>query len=245
MKIKLTVSYDGTDFCGWQRQKKGVSVQETIEDALLKITGEKIKIVGSGRTDAGVHALGQVASFTAAGNIPPERYYKALNTVLPDSVKAIKSERAEDGFDACRSAKIKTYRYSTYISDVVLPLKDRYATMITNYPKIDFNKIKSAAKLLVGTHDFKAFCASGNSSKTTLRTIYDLTVEKNGEDLVFIVTGNGFLYNMVRIIVGVLIAVGKGKFSEDDLKKMLETGVKPMSVKTLSPKGLCLAEVKY
>ena len=245
MKIKLTLSYDGTDFCGWQRQKKGISVQETVEDALYKLTGERIKIVGSGRTDAGVHAEGQVASFSSCGNIPPEKYAKALNTVLPENVKAIKSECAEDGFDACRNAKIKTYRYSAYISDTILPLKDRYATMITDYPKIDFSKIESAAKLLVGTHDYKAFCASGNSSKTTVRTIYDIKTEKDGNDLTFTVTGNGFLYNMVRIIVGVLIAVGKGVFSEDDVKKMLITGVRPMSVKTLSPKGLCLTEVKY
>ena len=245
MKIKLTLTYDGTDFCGWQRQKKGVSVQETVEDALYRITGEKIKIVGSGRTDAGVHALGQVASFSSSGNIPPEKYAKALNTVLPAGVKAVKSERAEDNFDACRSAKIKTYRYSAYISDTVLPLKERYAARIADYPKIDFGRIESAAKLLAGTHDFKAFCASGNSSKTTVRTIYDLKAEKKGADIDFTVTGNGFLYNMVRIIAGVLIAVGRGEFSEDDVKKMLETGVRPMSVKTLSPKGLCLLKVEY
>ena len=245
MKIKLTLTYDGTDFCGWQRQKKGVSVQETVENALYSITGEKIKIVGSGRTDAGVHAEGQVASFSSSGNIPPEKYAKALNTVLPAGVKAIKSERADDGFDACRSAKIKTYRYSAYISDTVLPLKDRYATMIPDYPEIDFSKIENAAELLVGTHDFKAFCASGNSSKTTLRTVCDLKVEKTGTDLYFTVTGNGFLYNMVRIIAGVLIAVGQGSFSEADVKKMLETGVRPMNVRTLSPKGLCLVKVEY
>ena len=245
MKIKLTVSYDGTDFCGWQRQKKGVSVQETVEDALFSITGEKIKIVGSGRTDAGVHAEGQVASFKTEKTIPPEKYAKALNTVLPPSVKVIKSERAAEDFDACRSAKRKTYRFNMYVSDTVLPLKDRYATRVINYPTIDFEKIKKAAKLFIGEHDFKAFSASGNSSLTTVRTIYGFKTEKKNDEIVFTVTGNGFLYNMVRIMAGVLIAVGKSEFTEEDLKNMLVSGVRPMSVKTLSPKGLCLIKVEY
>ena len=245
MKIKLTISYDGTSFCGWQRQKKGVSVQETIETALNLVTGEKIKIVGSGRTDAGVHAKGQVASFRTDKKIPPEKYAKALNTHLPENVKIIKSERADDDFDACRTAKKKTYEFKAYISDTVLPLLDRYATRITNYPKIDFSKIENVAKLLVGTHDFKAFSSSGNSTVTTTRTIYSLTPKKDGDIITFTVTGNGFLYNMVRIIAGVLISVGKGELDESAVIKMLETGVKPMSIRTLSPKGLCLVGVEY
>ena len=245
MTVKLTISYDGTDFCGWQRQKNGVSVQETVENALFAVTGDKIKIVGSGRTDAGVHAEGQVASFKTGKTIPPEKYAKALNTVLPQNVKIIKSELAPDGFDACRTAKKKTYEFRAYISDTVLPLLDRYSTRITDYPKIDFSKMESAARLFLGTHDFKAFSSSGNSSLTTVRTIYDIAAKKSGNEIVITVTGNGFLYNMVRIIAGVLVAVSKGEMEEDEVIKMLDTGVKPMKVKTLSARGLFLKSVEY
>lgn len=245
MKIKLTICYDGTSFVGWQRQSKGVSVQETVETALKTITGKDIKIVGSGRTDAGVHAEGQVASFTAENNILPEKYALALNTVLPKEVKILKSERVLDDFDACRKAKRKTYRYSMYISDIDNPLLDRYNTRIFNHPKIDFELIKETAKLFVGTHDFKAFCASGSSVKTTERTIYSFNVKIVKDKMTFTVTGNGFLYNMVRIMSGVLVMVGKGEMTKSEVIAMLNSGIRPMKVKTLPAKGLCLVKVSY
>lgn len=246
MRIKLTVSYDGTAFCGWQRQTGCLSVQQTIEEALSELLGEDIKITGSGRTDAGVHAEGQVAHFdTKNENFPPEGFARALNTMLPKDVKVIKSERVKKDFDACRTAKKKTYRYSVYLSDVIKPLKDRYSTQIIDRPKIDIAAIKKGAELFIGKHDFKAFCASGSSVKTTEREIYSFKVISRGEDLSFTVCGNGFLYNMVRIMTGVLIMLGQNKIKEEDIKKMLETGKRPCSIKTLPAKGLTLLKAEY
>lgn len=243
MRIKLTLTYDGAYFCGWQKQKNGVSVQQTVEDAVFSLTGEKVSVVGSGRTDAGVHAKGQVAHFDTSAKIPPEKFYKALNTVLPCGVKVLNSEKVSDKFNANRTAKRKTYEYSLYLSDVEQPLKERYATRV--YGNIDVNKMQNAANILVGEHDFKAFSATGGSVKTTVRTIYGISVEKTGEDIKIKVCGNGFLYNMVRIIAGALVKIGKGEMPEENLIKALKTGERVLLAETLPAKGLCLVQVEY
>ena len=243
MRIKLCLSYDGTDFCGWQRQQNGVSVQQTVEDAVYSLTGEKVTVTASGRTDAGVHAKGQVAHFDTNANIPPEKFYKALNTFLPNGVKALSSEKASDNFNARKNAKRKTYEYSLYLSDTELPLKERYGTRV--YGNIDIEKMRSAARLIEGEHDFKAFSATGGSVKTTVRTVYGITVEKSGEDIKITVCGSGFLYNMVRIIAGALVKAGKGEISESDILKALETGNRELLGETLPAKGLCLLKVEY
>ncbi len=243
MRIKLCLSYDGTDFCGWQRQRNGVSVQQTVEDAVYSLTGEKVTVTASGRTDAGVHAKGQVAHFDTNANIPPEKFYKALNTFLPNGVKALSSEKASDNFNARKNAKRKTYEYSLYLSDTELPLKERYGTRV--YGNIDIEKMRSAARLIEGEHDFKAFSATGGSVKTTVRTVYGITVEKSGEDIKITVCGSGFLYNMVRIIAGALVKAGKGEISESDILKALETGNRELLGETLPAKGLCLLKVEY
>ena len=242
-RIKLTLSYDGTSFCGWQKQKNGVSVQGAVEDAIFALTGERVSVISSGRTDAGVHAKGQVASFDIKANIPPEKFYKALNTVLSDGVKALSSEKVSDDFNANRTAKRKTYEYSLYVSDVEEPLKERYMTRV--YGEIDIEKMRSAAQLLVGEHDFKAFSATGSSVKTTVRTIYGVSVEKSGEDIKISVCGNGFLYNMVRIIAGALVKIGKGEITESDILRALNTGDRTLLGETLPAKGLCLLSVEY
>lgn len=243
MRIKLCLSYDGTDFCGWQRQRNGVSVQQTVEDAVYSLTGEKVTVTASGRTDAGVHAKGQVAHFDTNANIPPEKFYKALNTFLPNGVKALSSEKASDNFNARKNAKRKTYEYSLYLSDTELPLKERYGTRV--YGDTDIEKMRSAARLIEGEHDFKAFSATGGSVKTTVRTVYGITVAKSGEDIKITVCGSGFLYNMVRIIAGALVKAGKGEISESDILKALETGNRELLGETLPAKGLCLISVEY
>ena len=244
MKIKLTVSYDGTNYCGWQVQPNGTTVQEQLENAVEKVTGERVRVTGSGRTDAGVHAKGQVAHFTVEKeNIPPQRFVMALNAHLPDDIKVLSSQQVSDDFDACRGAKKKTYKYSLYFADTPLPLKERYAVRLEQ--KVDINAIKECAKAFLGEHDFKGFCASGSSVKTTVRTIYDLIVDASEEDLTFTITGNGFLYNMVRIIVGTLIKVGEGKATKKDIEKMLETGERTLGGKTLPARALCLEKVEY
>ncbi len=243
MKVKLIVSYDGTNYCGWQVQPNCITVQQILEDALFEITGERTRITGSGRTDAGVHALGQVAHFITQSNVPAERFSRAFNVKLPDDIKVLSSERADDDFHAVASAKKKTYKYSVYVNHSIMPLKDRYAVQIKKQP--DLEKMKDCANLLLGEHDFKSMSASGGGAKTTVRTIYDIKIEQKEESIDFLVTGNGFLYNMVRIMVGTLLAVGTNKIEKQDVLEMLKTGERKMGIKTLSPKGLTLIKVEY
>lgn len=243
MKIKITLSYDGTEFCGWQRQKNGRSVQQTLEEGIKKLTGENVAVVGSGRTDAGVHANGQVASFQTASDIPAENFAKAINTVLPKDLKVIKSERVADDFNALKNTRKKTYIYKTYISDVEKPLLERYAHRI--YGNIDVEKMKTAAAMLVGEHDFKAFSATGGGAKTSTRRIYSLDITKKEQGLYFVITGNGFLYNMVRVIVGTLIKIGKGQTDAEVINAMLKSGKRELGGETVPAKGLCLWNVEY
>ena len=244
MRIKLTVSYDGTSYCGWQVQPNGITVQQVLQDAISKATGEKdIKVTGSGRTDAGVHAVGQIAHFDTKSSIPPQKIFKAINVHLPIDIRVKDSELASDDFDARKTAKKKTYCYTLYFGEVEQPLKERYATFIDR--KIDIEKMRSAAKLFVGEHDFKCFNASGGGAKTTVRTIYNIDIEKKDDELKVLVTGNGFLYNMVRTLVGTLLSVGQGEKTEDYIRKMLITGDRNLCGKTLAAKGLCLMSVEY
>ena len=244
MNVKLTLSYDGSNYSGWQVQPNADSVQERLETALKQVTGQDIKVVGSGRTDAGVHALGQVANFIIdKENVPAERYKNALNTFLPPDIRVLDSARVDDDFNARKSAKKKTYRYSLYVSEVELPLKERYAVRLDKTP--DINLMNAAAKLMTGEKDFKAFCASGSGAKTTVRTVYGVDIESKGEDIFISVTGGGFLYNMVRIMVGTLVEVGNGKLTTKDVENAFTTGVRTNNGKTLPAKGLCLLKVEY
>ena len=244
MTVKLTISYDGTAYCGWQVQPNGLSVQQVIEDALFSVTGEKIKITGSGRTDAGVHAKGQVAHFDREKeNIPAEKFSKALNAHLPPDIKILKSERVANGFNACRNAKKKTYEYKFYLAETELPLKERYSVWLDRAP--DLSLMKECAQIFVGEHDFKCFCASGSSVKTTVRTIYNIDIAEKDGELTFTVCGNGFLYNMVRSLVGTLIDAGYKRITKEQLIDMLEQKNRSLIGKTLPAKGLCLLEVVY
>ena len=244
MRIKLFLNYDGTNFNGWQKQTKGRTVQQTVEEAVFLLTGKRVSVTGSGRTDAGVHAKAQVAHFDIEDcTIPPQNFARALNTKLQEDVKVIKSELAEDNFNACRSAKKKTYQYSLYVSKTLIPLKDRYAFQLDNEP--DFSLMEKGAKAFVGEHDFKAFCASGSSVKTTIRTLYSVDIERNNDDFIIRIFGNGFLYNMVRIIVGVLLDVGYGKKKVEDIEKAFIEGKREELGRTLPAKALCLEKVEY
>ena len=244
MRIKLTLGYDGTEFCGWQVQPNATSVQEMIKKAVFAVTGEKVRVTGSGRTDSGVHALGQVAHFdTENKTVNPEKFYRALNAHLPESIRVYSSQKVEDSFDACRTAKKKTYKYTLYLGEVENPLKERYAVRVED--NLDVEKIRSCASVFVGEHDFKCMCASGSSIKTTVRTIYNIDIEKQGQDLTFTVTGNGFLYNMVRILVGTLLKAGRGETDRQELEQMLASGKRAMGGRTLPAKGLCLFSVEY
>ena len=245
MKLALTVSYDGTNYCGWQVQPTGVTVQSVLQDAIFKLTGEQVTVTGSGRTDAGVHAEGQVASFSLQNcTIPCERFARALNTFLPSDVKALECREVSEDFDARKSAKKKTYRYSFYINSVEKPLLERYALRLDKEPNLAL--IEKALTFVVGERDFACFNASGGGAKTTVRRIYDARFVKSGQDRFdFFVTGNGFLYNMVRTLAGTLLDVGYGKISPERLGEIISLKQRNAVGRTLSAKGLCLLSVEY
>ncbi|MBO5773280.1 MAG: tRNA pseudouridine(38-40) synthase TruA [Clostridia bacterium] len=242
-RYAMIIEYDGTEYAGWQRQKNAVSVQQKIEEALEIVLGVKTIIYASGRTDAGVHAEGQVAHFDAEKELNPRSVAYSLNSLLPSDVKIQKIIKVAPDFHAQYSAKRKTYTYRSYVSDCPSPLKDRFYARIL--PPVDVEKMKRASKCLVGKHDFKAFCSTGSSIKSTEREIYEFNVIEKGDEVIFEITGNGFLYNMVRIIVGTLYFIGKGKLPETAIEEMLRTGNRRAGGKTYPACGLSLKKVEY
>ncbi|MBQ7374075.1 MAG: tRNA pseudouridine(38-40) synthase TruA [Clostridia bacterium] len=243
MRIFIKIEYDGTNYCGWQIQPNGISVQQKIENAVLLLTGENVSVVGSGRTDSGVHALGQVAHFDTESNIPPSRFSSALNQFLPDDIKVMESYQVDSDMHARFSAKHKTYQYRIYISKHPRPLMDRYSARV-EFP-LDISAMQKASQKFVGKHDFACFLASGSEVKDTVREIYFSKVEKIGEEILFTVCGNGFLYNMVRIMAGTLVKVGAGKLSPDDIDQILISGDRKKAGITMQAQGLTLVSVDY
>ncbi len=247
MRYVLKIAYDGTAYAGWQRQKNALSVQECLENALLCALGVDTRIVASGRTDAGVHAAGQVCHFDCGGKIPPEKMPDCLNRHLPPDIRAIEGWEGKGDFDSNRSAKRKTYCYAFYVADRDHPLKERYAVRIERAP--DLAAMQATARLFEGTHDFKAFCASGSSVKTTVRTVYEARVEESesygSRDIKLYVTGNGFLYNMVRTMAGELIELALKKRTKESLFTAYEKGDRSLLGKTMPAKGLTLLQVEY
>ena len=240
--IKITIQYNGKNYCGWQKQNNSPGIQGTIEKAIFDITREEVKITGSGRTDAGVHALGQVANFKINSQIPVDRIPNALNAKLPKDISIVKAEEVDEDFHSRYSAKKKTYRYQVYNSLYRSPI---YADI--SYPvkyDLDIDKMKKEAKSLIGTYDFKGFMSSGSSVTDTVRTIYNIEVSKS-EDLIIIeIEGNGFLYNMVRIIAGTLVDIGRGRIAEK-MSTIIESKSRSMAGHTAPAHGLFLKKVDY
>lgn len=243
MRVVLLVSYDGTDFCGWQRQPGRRTVQSVMEEAAREIFGKATVLTASGRTDSGVHAMGQVVMCDAETTIPPEKLAACFNRLLPDDVKVLES-RSLPGFD-CTGAKRKTYVYHAYHSATEQPLLRRYCVRLAGCP--DPEKMSLAANLLVGEHDFAAFRSSGFTSKTSVRELFEVKTECIPVESFTLyritVTGNGFLYNMVRIIAGELFAVGSGK--PQGITEAFLTKDRSKLAKTMPPQGLCLLKVDY
>ena len=248
MRFVLKIAYDGTAYAGWQCQKNALSVQEALEGAIETALGEKVRVTASGRTDAGVHAAGQVCHFDSERiTVPPEKMPDCLNRFLPSDVRIVEGWGTDDGFDSNRRAKRKTYCYSLYVSPREMPLKERFSVRIDEAPSLQI--LKNVAKLFEGEHDFKAFCASGSSVKTTVRTVYEVRVEEGesygSRDIKIFVTGNGFLYNMVRTMVGELMDIALNKRTKDSLLTAYETGDRSLLGKTMPAKGLTLLQVEY
>ncbi len=241
--LKLTIEYNGAEFFGWQKQKNCRTVQEEIEKAFLTLTGENVSVEGSGRTDKGVHALGQVASVQTSNIMPTKNFKIALNDLLPKDIFIKKVEEVDQNFQARFSAKRKTYKYIVCVGGERGAINN---SLIAYYPyKVDLEKMREVAKLLIGKHNFKGFCSSDASVTNFEREIYDLKINKKNRMYTFLVCGNGFLYNMVRIIVGTLLDVGRGKLSVERVKNALETGNRNNSGQTMPACGLYLKNVEY
>ena len=243
MNIKLTLQYDGGAYHGWQIQQNAVTVQETVQTALKKITGEEISLTGCSRTDAGVHADMFVCNFHTSAHIPPEKYPYALNANLPLDIVCYGSEQVSDDFHANKSAVKKGYVYKILNSEFPDAVMRRYAWHY-RFP-LDTQKMRAAAAAFLGEHDFIGFASSGFSVKTTVRTIYSLDVLKDGDIITIDVCGNGFLYNMVRIIAGTLVFAGAGKINPDDMAEIIASKNRDRAGITAPPEGLCLKEVFY
>ena len=241
--IKITIRYDGTNYSGWQFQKNGVSIQETIQKALKKITGRKTNVIASGRTDAGVHAAAQIANFKTLSKIPLEKFRMALNGVLPEDIGITNVEEVSLKFNAQKSAKSKLYRYTIYNKDFMDPLIRFFASKC--YFKLDAARMKRGAKYLVGRHDFTSFQTMDSPRKSAVRTIKDIRVKRVGDIIYIDIEADGFLYNMVRNIVGTLIEVGRGKFAADRVKEILAKKDKRSCGPTAPARGLCLIKVRY
>ena len=241
--IKLTIEYDGKDFNGWQKQPNKLNIQGEIENAIFLITGENVDLTASGRTDAGVHALGQVANFKMDSNFPIEKIAIALNSKLKHSIRIKEAEEVEESFHSRYHCKKKTYRYVINNSEHGSAI---YRGLEYHVPqKLDIDKMQEAIKYFIGEHDFSAFKASGTSSKSSVRTIYDAIIKKDGERIYIELTGNGFLYNMVRIITGTLLEVGMGKKEPCDIEKIIESKKRENAGKTVPAQGLFLVNVDY
>ena len=241
--IKLTIEYDGKDFNGWQKQPTKLNIQGEIERAIELITGEQVDLTASGRTDAGVHALAQVANFKTNSNLPVEKFAVAINSKLKKSIRIQKAEEVEERFHARYNCRQKTYRYiinNTEEGSAIYRNLEYFVPV-----KLNVEKMKQAIKYFEGEHDFKGFKASGTSSKSSVRTIYKTNIEEKDGRIVIELTGNGFLYNMVRIISGTLVDVGLGKIKPEEITEIINSKDRTRAGKTLPPYGLYLVKVEY
>jgi tRNA pseudouridine38-40 synthase len=241
--VKLTIEYDGTNYCGFQKQKNHTTIQEQIEKALGALCGEGIKIVSSGRTDSGVHAKGHVVSFQTSSTLACKNILHGLNARLPKDISVQSVVYVPEGFHAQFSATRKTYRYYIWHSPIASPLNDRFSYHY-RYP-LDIEKMQKAARFFIGKHDFKAMASKSGHKDNTVRTLFNVCVEKKGKSIFITCVGDGFLYNMVRNIVGTLLYVGSGKYSVRDVETILQSRKRELAGPTVPAKGLCLMKVDY
>jgi tRNA pseudouridine38-40 synthase len=242
-QIKLVIEYDGTAYCGWQVQPNGISIQQVVEEALVKLQGQAVRLHSSGRTDAGVHALGMVAAFKTMKELPVRAYADGLNALLPPDVAVKVAEEVPVSFNPRADAVSKHYRYTIFNGHRRSPLLRLTSWHLRG--RLDVGLMQEAAFHFVGEHDFAAFRASNCAAQTTVRRIFDLTVAKEGDTVIIDVRGSGFLKNMVRVIAGTLVAVGQKKMPPDVITVLLAGGNRGASGITAPAQGLCLMEVFY
>lgn len=242
-RIKLVVAYDGTDYCGWQIQNNGPTIEGELNKVLSELFKENIQVIGASRTDAGVHALCNVAVFDTNFQMPAEKMVYAINQRLPEDIRVQSSYEVAEDFHPRHQDTVKTYEYRILNTPVQLPTKRLYA--LWDYHELDIKKMQDAAAYFVGEHDFKSFCSVNTTVETTIRTIYSLEVTKEENEISIKVSGNGFLYNMVRIIAGTLLEVGKGKIQPNEIPLMLSACDRQKSGPTAPAQGLTLISYKY
>lgn len=241
--IQLIIQYDGTDYCGWQEQPNGPSIQETVELALAKILGQRVRVQSSGRTDAGVHALAMPAVFRTASEIPLKAFVDGVNSHLPDDIAIHSAREVPADFRVIGGAVAKTYRYTVYNNPVRSPLCRRTSWHVRQ--TLDLVKMREAARHFIGEHDFSAFRGQNCSAVTSMRRIDEVNIQHNGSLITIDVTGGGFLKNMVRIMVGTLVDVGRHRFESDHVALLLEQPDRRLGGVTAPPQGLCLLNVQY
>lgn len=242
-RVRLTVAYDGTAYSGWQVQPNGRTIEGELNWALSDLFGEAIEVIGASRTDAGVHALGNIAVFDTAARMPAEKIAYALNQRLPEDIRIRRSEEVAADFHPRKCQSIKTYEYRIYHDRFPLPTRRLY----THYSYADFDilAMQEAAAYLTGEHDFQSFCASGSQAETTVRTIYAAEVFEEGKEIVIRISGGGFLYNMVRIIAGTLMAVGQGAYPPEHMREIIRARDRSAAGPTAPARGLTLVSYEF
>lgn len=242
-RIRLTVAYDGTAYHGWQIQGNGITIESELNRALSELLKEPVKVMGASRTDAGVHALCNIAVFDTDSLMPPEKFSYALNQRLPEDIRIQKSEEVAPDWHPRYCASRKTYEYRIYRAEFPMPMKRLYSYF--TYRPLDVERMRQAAVFLEGEHDFRSFCQAGAQVESTVRTVYSIDIQEQGFELVIRVCGNGFLYNMVRIIAGTLMEVGQGRHEPESMKQMLAARDRSAAGPTAPACGLTLVKYEF
>lgn len=242
-RVFLRIAYDGTNYCGWQIQINGITVEEIINRELSRLLNEEIVVIGASRTDSGVHALGNVAVFDTESKIPAEKMSFALNQRLPEDIRVQESFEVAADFHPRYTNSMKTYEYKILNKRHPMPTERLYSYFV--YMPLDVEKMKKAAEYIVGEHDFKSFCSNRTQVENTVRTVYKLDVFKENDMIHFVISGNGFLYNMVRIIVGTLVKVGLGVYPPEHVKEILEACNRDVAGPKAPAEGLTLVKIQY
>jgi len=242
-RIKLVINYDGTDYFGWQRQRRQRTIQQTLEDAITHLCGVPVELFGSSRTDSGVHALGQVAHFDVDTRVPTSNLVKAVNNLLPQDITVVRADEVPPTFDAIKNTKRKLYRYGIYTRPVRPVMDIRYCWHRPG--KLNVETMTQCADMLIGTHDFKSFANASDKRTSSVRTITKCTVTREENWVLIDVEADGFLYNMVRNIVGTLVEVGRGRWTPSRFADILKARDRSFAGPIAPPSGLCLMRIEY
>ena len=242
-RVRMVLAYDGTNYCGWQLQPNGITIEEVLNQALSELLREPVVVIGASRTDSGVHAEGAVAVFDTENRMPADKICFALNQRLPEDIRVLQSDEVPLTWHPRKQNCVKTYEYRILNREFPLPAYRLNSHFTCR--KLDVERMRQAAAYLIGEHDFQSFCAAGAQVKTTVRTIYALDVEKQGDLIILRITGNGFLYNMVRIIAGTLMKIGQGDWEPERIPEILAGCDRQLAGPTASARGLTLMEIHF